>query len=93
MPETQLRGKSIVAVARDIADGFFAINPLTLKKFDDAAFQALHHQLKKAQMEVRNEKFPLHDVLGIRNRNARLQRLHQALVILEHSARDRKVIL
>lgn len=93
MPETQLRGKSIAAVARDIADGFFTINPLTLKKFDEEAYKALHHQLKKAQMEVRNEKFPLHDVLGIRNRNIRLQRLHQALVILEHSARDRKVIL
>ncbi|HLB95064.1 MAG TPA: hypothetical protein VJK28_02705 [Nitrospiria bacterium] len=93
MPVIQLRGKSIVAVAKDIADGFFTINPLTLKRFDDAAFQALHQQLQKVQREVRNEKFPLHDVLGIRNRNIRLQRLHQALVILEHSAKDRKVIL
>ncbi len=93
MAETQLRGKSVAAVAKDIADGFFAINPMTLKKFDDAAYKALHHQLKKVQMEVRNEKFPLHDVLGIRNRNIRLQRLHQALIILEHSAKERKIIL
>jgi vacuolar-type H+-ATPase subunit B/Vma2 len=91
MSSSQLRGKSIIAVSKDIAEGFFTINPLTLKKFDDAAIKSLHHQLKKVQTEVRNQKFPLNDVMGIRNRNMRLQRLHQALVILEHTAKERRV--
>jgi hypothetical protein len=93
MSKSQMRGKSLSAIAKDITDGFFTINPLTLKKFDPEGYKALHQQLKKAQMEVRNEKFPLHDIQRIRSRNMRLQRLHQALIILEHSAKERKVIL
>jgi hypothetical protein len=93
MSSSQFRGKSVIAIAKDITEGFFTINPLTLKKFDPAGYKILHQQLKKAQMTVRNEKFPLHDIPRIRSRNMRLQRLHQALIILEHSAKERKVIL
>ena len=93
MAETQIRGKSITAVAKDIAEGFFIINPLTLKKFDEDSIKSLHQQLKKVQTGVRNEKFPLNDVLAIRNRNMRLQRLHQAMAILEHTVRERRIIL
>ena len=93
MAESQIRGKSILAVARDIAEGFFSINSLVLKKIESENYKALHHQLKKLQNEVRAEKFPLHDTLAIRSRNNKLQRLHSALIVLEYSARDRKVVL
>lgn len=93
MAESQIRGKSILAVAKDIAEGFFSINPLVLKKFGSQEYQTLHHQLKKLQNEVRAEKFPLHDVLAIRSRNNRLQRLHSALIVLEHTAREKKILL
>jgi len=93
MPEMQLRGKSVAAVAHDIAEGFFSINPLVLKKFSPDGYKSLHHQLRKLQNELRNEGFPQHDTTAIRNRNARLQRLHNALTILEHSAKERKVML
>jgi hypothetical protein len=93
MAESQIRGKSILAVAKDIAEGFFSINPLVLKKFGPEDYKGLHHQLKKLQNEVRSEKFPLHDTLAIRGRNNKLQRLHSALIVLEHSARERKVVL
>lgn len=89
----QLRGKSVAAVARDVAEGFFTINSLVLKRFDPEGYKALHQQLKRLQTEVRGERFPLHNTLAIRNRNARLQRLHGALVILEHSAKELKITL
>lgn len=93
MAEIQLRGKSIAAVARDVAEGFFTINALVLKKFGPEGYKALHQQLKKLQTEVRGEKFPLHDTPAIRGRNTRLQRLHGAVSILEHSAKERKIML
>ena len=93
MPEMQLRGKGIVAVARDVAEGFFTINPLVLKKFDPEGFKVLHQQLKKLQTVVRGERFPQHDALAIRSRNARLQRLHGALAILENCAKERRIPL
>jgi hypothetical protein len=93
MAGTQFRGKSLSAVAKDVADGYFTINPLTLKKLNADAYQALYHQLKKVQIEIRNEKCPLNDFLRIRNRNAKLQRVHQSLVVLEHSAKEQKIPL
>ena len=91
MADTQLQGKSIAAVAKDVADGFLSMTPLLLKRLDEGGFRALHHQLRKLQTEVRASKFPSHDVQGIRVRNLRLQRLHQSLIIIEHAARQQRI--
>jgi len=93
MAESQLRGKSLSAIAKDVADGFVTFNPLLIKRLDGSAFKELLQQLKKVQQEARASKFPLHDIDGIRKRNMRLQRLTQAITILEHEARDRRFSL
>jgi hypothetical protein len=93
MAENQLRGKSVTAVARDVAEGYFSLNPLVLKKFDPEAYKALHQALRKLQTEIRGTKYPLHDIQGIRQRNSHLQRLHSALMVLEHSAREKRIVL
>jgi hypothetical protein len=93
MAEQQFRGKSLSAIAKDVADGFIVFNPLVLKSLDASAYRELLHQLKKAQQTARAAKFPTNDIDGIRKRNMRLQRLHQALTILEHEARERRFSL
>src|SRR4030067_1395070 len=93
MPENIIRGKSLAAVASDIADGFIYLNPLILKEFPTDTYKDLHYQIRKLQTEIRTEKFPSHDQTAIRNRNMRLQRLHQAIVVLQNSARIRKIFL
>lgn len=93
MAESAIRGKSVAAVAKDIADGFFFLNPLVLKKFDPETIKSLHFQIRKIQVEIRGEKFPQHDTLKLRQRNMRLQRIHSALIVLEHTAKERKVML
>ena len=89
MAESQLRGKSLSAIAKDVADGFIVFNSLVLRSLDAPAYKELLLQLKKVQQEARASKFPTHDIDGIRKRNMRLQRLHQAITILEHEARER----
>jgi len=93
MAEQQLRGKSMAAIAKDVADGFIVFNTLVLKPLEATAYKELLFQLKKVQQEARASKFPLHDVTGIRKRNMRLQRLHQAITIVEHEARERRFTL
>lgn len=93
MPEDLVRGKSIAAVATDIADGFIFLNPLILKGFAPETYKELYYQMKKIQTAVRTEKFPTHDQAAIRSRNLRLQRLHQAIVVLQNAARMKKVAL
>ncbi|MBI3804279.1 MAG: hypothetical protein HY282_11020 [Nitrospirae bacterium] len=93
MSESQIRGRSVAAVAKDIAGGYMALNPLVLKRFEKEMYKALHQQLRKVQTEVRSESFPTHDMTGIRKRNTRLQRLHTALTILEHAAKEKRIPL
>ena len=93
MPQSQIQGKSLTAVAKDIAEGYNSLNPPLLKKFDPEAFKNLHQALKKFQKEIRGEKFPLHDVEGIRKRNTKLQRLHQAIMVLEYIAKEKRILL
>lgn len=93
MGEDQFRGKGVAAVAKDISEGYLALNPLIMKRFEKETYSALHQQIKKLQREIRSESFPQHDQLGIRRRNSRLQRLHAAAVILEHAAKEKRIPL
>ncbi len=89
----QGKARGFVALVRDIAEGFLALNPLSLKQFDGASYKGLHQQIRKMQTDIRGETFPVHDQNAIRHRNLRLQRLHQAQVILEHQARVKRISL
>jgi hypothetical protein len=86
---TVIRGKSLIAVCRDIADGYVVVNPLFLKPLDNETIEGLYHQIMKIQVEVRGEKFPHGDISGIRTRNVRLQRLHTSLMIIRNYAKGR----
>jgi hypothetical protein len=93
MPENQLNGRSLSVIAKDIAEGFVAINPQFLKRFNAENYKELYQFLRKAQKEARGQSFPIHDILAIRKRNVRLQRLHQAVTIVEYSAREKRIPL
>lgn len=84
-----LRGKSLVAVSRDIADGFVIVNPLFLKPLDAETMKGLYQQIMKTQIETRGRKFPFNDIRAIRVRNMRLQRLHTSLMIIKNFAKDK----
>lgn len=86
-----LRGKSLTAVARDIAEGYVIVNPLFLKPLDPDSLKALYEQLMKVQIEMRGEKFPIHNVPAIRMRNMRLQRLHTSIMIIKNFAKERRM--
>jgi hypothetical protein len=83
------KGKSIAAISKDIAEGFITVNPLFLKPFDQETLKTLHQQIQKLQVQIRSEKFPFNDTNAIRLRNTRLQRLHNALFVIKHFARER----
>ena len=93
MTQSQIQGKSLTAIAKDIVEGYNSLNPTMFKKFDQETFKNLHQALKKLQKEIRGEKFPTHDIEGIRKRNTKLQRLHQGLMVLEYAAKEKKILL
>lgn len=88
-----IRGKSHKAIAYDISEGYLTVNPIFLKSLDDESLKGLYNEIRRGQSDIRSEKFPHNDPQLIRWRNMRLQRLHQALIIIKNFARERKVIL
>ena len=88
-----IRGKSLKAIAYDIAEGYVVVNPLFLKPLDEESLKGLYHEIVKAQVEIRGEKFPQGDTRAIRWRNTKLQRLNSASMILKNFARERRIII
>ena len=80
-------------MAKDIMEGYVMLNPLVLKKFDAATFKELHQQLRKMQTMIRSEGVDLTNQEATRNRNQKLQRMHQAMSVLENQAKIQKIIL
>ncbi len=88
-----VRGKSLKATIRDVAEGYVVVNPLFLKSFDPESLRDFYVEISKIQTEIRGEKFPAHDILAIRSRNLKLQRLFAATMIIRNFARERRLPL
>jgi hypothetical protein len=88
-----VRGKSLKAMIRDVAEGYVIVNPLFLKSFDHETLRDFYIEISKVQVEIRAERFPTHDILAIRSRNLRLQRLFAATMVIRNFARERRVPL
>jgi hypothetical protein len=93
MAESGFKGKSMKAVAVDVAEGYISVNPLLIKKFDQDMVKALYENLNKALTTTRNEKFDLADQAALRMRNMKLQRLHNAMIVLRNIAREKRIPL
>ena len=93
MAESGFKGKSMKSVAADVAEGYVSVNPLFLKKFDKDMIKNLYDNLNKALTGTRNEKVALSDQSSLRMRNLKLQRLHNAMIILRNTAREKRIPL
>lgn len=93
MAESGYKGKSMKAVAVDVAEGYISVNPLFLKKFDRDMIKDLFENLNKTMTGTRNEKIEWSDQAALRSRNMKLQRLHNAMIILRNVAREKRIPL
>ena len=80
-------------MAKDIMEGYVMLNPLVLKKFDASSFKELHQHLRKLQTVIRSAGVDLTNQEATRNRNQKLQHLHQAMAVLENQAKLQKIFL
>ena len=93
MAEGGFRGKSMRVVALDVAEGYVSVNPLFLKKFDKDMVKELYDHLNKTLTLTRNEKTDFTDYIVLRTRNMKLQRLHNAMIVLRNIAREKRIPL
>ncbi|OIP61312.1 MAG: hypothetical protein CO150_02590 [Nitrospirae bacterium CG_4_9_14_3_um_filter_53_35] len=82
-----------LAVAKDVAEGYVFVTPIFLKKFVESDYKELYHNLIKVQKLVRAESPDPRDHHAVRQRNMRLQRLNNSLVVLKHQCKVKKILL
>jgi L-lysine 2,3-aminomutase len=87
------QSRNLALLAKDVMEGFVTMNPLILKKYDANTCKELHRQLRKMQNTIRTESVDLANQAVLRTRNHRLQRMLQALTVLEHYAKTNQIIL
>jgi len=64
-----------------------------LKKLDASSFKDLHMHLHKLQTTIRSAGVDLSNQEALRARNQRLQRIHQAMSVLEFHAKQLRIVL
>ncbi len=87
------RSRSLGLMAKDIMEGYVAVSPLILKKFDVSSYRELYHHLRKLQASLRGHGVSLQNQVALRERNLRLQRMHQALSVMEFQAKLHRISL
>ena len=75
-------GGSAFAMAKDIADGYLMVTERTFMRFDAAQLDQLAFELERAQRDIRSEVSATDDMQTVQQRNRKLQRMTQALVML-----------
>jgi hypothetical protein len=74
-------GGSAYNMAQSISDGYIITTELTFKQFKDSDLQTFLFESDRLLREVRGNPAPVDDVMATQNRQRRLQRLQQAIVI------------
>jgi len=87
------KGKSMKMLAVDVAEGFITVNPLFLKKFDKDMIKNLFENLNKTLTSIRNDKLDFGNQTALRMRNMKLQRMHNAMIIIRNIAREKRIPL
>jgi hypothetical protein len=85
--------RSLISLAKDVMEGYLLLNPLVLKRYNTPTCKELYRQLKKLQTATRIQGVEMGNQEALRSRNHRLQRLNQALAVLEHFAKLNKIPL
>jgi hypothetical protein len=69
-------------MAKDIADGYLLVTERTFMRFDAAQLEQLAFEIERAQRDIRSDVSATDDLQTVQQRNRKLQRMTQALVML-----------
>ena len=69
-------------MAKDIAEGYLMVTERTYMRFEPAQLDQLAFELERAQRDIRSEVSATDDLPTVQQRNRKLQRMTQAIVML-----------
>jgi len=80
-------------LAWDIAKGVTTITISNIKQYAPADLKSIIVNIGIVQREIRGEQVPLDDIMAIKAKNQRLQRLNQAISTISSYAKQRRIPL
>jgi hypothetical protein len=78
-------------MAQDIAEGYIMLSPPMLRSYSLADFKTILANLAMVTRELRSEKIPLENIMGLKSRNMQLSRLHQAETVIRAYCKKRRI--
>jgi len=75
-------GGSAFAMARDIGEGYQSVTDRTFKKMTVPELTKLTHEMDRALRELRGSPASPDDMMALKARNRKIQRLNSAMMIL-----------
>ncbi len=75
----------------DIAKGLTHLTAAGLKKYTAQDLKTILNNLSIVQREIRAERVPLEDVMAVKEKNQKLQRLNQAATVINGYAKKRQM--
>jgi len=83
-------GGSAYAMARDITEGFILVTERTFKTMQRSEVDQLAFEMDRYLREIRGEQPSLDDMAAIQQRNRRISRINQALMMVRAYQQKRR---
>ena len=80
-------------LAMDIALGYTNVTMATLKRYGQQDLKTLNVNLNIVLRELRREQVSLEDIMAIKMKNMKLQRVNQTLSIIRTYCRKKRIVV
>lgn len=80
-------------MAMDIAEGYMSFTVATLKKYTAVDLKVINSNLQMVLKELRRKQTPLEDVMAIKMKNMKMQRVNHAITIISAYCRKKRLSL
>jgi hypothetical protein len=78
-------------LAADIAEGYISFTVATLKKYTAGDLKIINTNLQLVLRELRRKQIPLEDVMAIKLKNMKMQRVSHAMTIISAYCRKKRL--
>ncbi len=78
-------------MARDISEGYTSLNRAGLKKYTVGDLKTIKANLETVLREIRSEQLDLDDQQAIKNKNMRMSRINQTMIVINSYAKRRRL--
>lgn len=80
-------------LAADISEGFTNVTMATLKKYTQQDLKTININLNIVLRELRQQQVPLEDVMAIKKKNMKIQRVNQAMSVIRNYCKKKRIII